>query len=80
MQTLNPTPLEPQTPKTLDPILSGSYTSLPPPRLQLQLFRQDLLSGVFETDSKLYLRKADIMCGLILGTPGSMLAKNNLAK
>ncbi|KAG2441028.1 hypothetical protein HXX76_003881 [Chlamydomonas incerta] len=49
-------------------------------RLRVTLWRRDLLAGVVEMDDQMVIKKANIMAGLIVGLPSSILGKKPLQK
>lgn len=49
-------------------------------RLRVTLWRRDLLAGVVEMDEQMVIKKANIMAGLIVGLPSSILGKKPLQK
>ncbi len=49
-------------------------------RLRVTLWRRDLLAGVVEMDDSMVIKKANIMAGLIVGLPASILGRKPLQK
>lgn len=50
------------------------------PKVQLTLWRRDLLVGTMELDTNLRIRRAGAMAGLVMGQPSSVMMKQSLYK